>query len=46
MKLAWLVWRDIEDDEPEIRFTEPDRYNYRVVPIVYQELAPNNEPDT
>ncbi len=39
MKLAWLVWRYEDDDEPVIQFSEPDRGWYcKVVPIVYAEI--------
>jgi hypothetical protein len=38
MKLAWLVWQDIEDTRPDIVFEEPGNYYYRVVPIVYAEI--------
>lgn len=41
MKLAWLVWADVDTLHPEITFDEPnDRYHYyhKVVPIVYAEI--------
>lgn len=38
MKLAWLVWRNEGDDAPEIYFSEPDRYHFKVTPIVYAEI--------
>lgn len=39
MKLAWLVWRWEDSRRPEIVFTEPDRHNFKVVPIVYAEIV-------
>lgn len=38
MKLAWLVWDYADTDHPEIYFTEPDRYKFKVVQIVYAEV--------
>ena len=33
--LAWFVWEyESDDDEPELRFYEPDRYCYRVQAVV------------
>lgn len=39
MKLAWLVKSSHDDDEFEIKFSEPESWYPIVIPIVYQELT-------
>jgi hypothetical protein len=39
MKLAWLCYPRYNDSEIEIKFHEPEDWQYRkVVPIVYAEI--------
>jgi hypothetical protein len=43
MKLAWICYRDWDDDDSDIEhvivFKEPERYMYsKIIPIVYAEL--------
>ena len=39
MKLAWLVWRDDVTETPEIYFSEPYDYYFKVVAIVYAAIV-------
>lgn len=40
MKLAWLVWAYEETQGPDIHFSEPNGWAFKVVPIVYAEILP------
>ena len=45
MKIAWLVWDNEWDREPQIKFTEPEVYGwyYKVQQIVYMEIVAHND---